>query len=427
MTEVKRLDLGAVSAYALAVEKGYRGTEEEFVEILTNALNYATQAQESASAAAGSAEEAGRYKTQAGEILASVNLAGTQQIEAIESAGTQQTNAAKEAIEAKGKETLDSIPDSYEALQGDVTQLRGDLNNYFGDNLANDDGKLYPVYIKANSYVTTSTSNGENAPNSSDIVLLYNKDRVLTQRFSALLPGTNKRTVLVVDDVYFIQINKVNASYSIKIELGDKKTEYKDYDNSPILSGLAISHSVEHYIRYDILSLGNMESGGIGNNGYNYEGDTSYQNNHARFANRLYIDAPIVVKCSSDIRMKVFLYDDYFSYTNVTSSDWVKEYCFNGKSDKYVRIAFVGINILDNLNKINVSTLYDFAIPDIKTSQRIDFKYRIGSLSSGSFVYQDYEPRIVCVDYIHIGRFFSKFCYTVTFSLHHLLHGLCFV
>lgn len=127
MTEVKRIDLGAVSAYALAVENGYTGTEEEFVEILTNALNYATQAQESASAAAGSAEEAGRYKTQAGEILASVNLAGTQQIEAIESAGTQQTNAAKEAIEAKGKETLDSIPDSYEALQGDVTQLRGDL------------------------------------------------------------------------------------------------------------------------------------------------------------------------------------------------------------------------------------------------------------------------------------------------------------
>lgn len=127
MTEVKRLDLGAVSAYALAVEKGYTGTEEEFVEILTNALNYATQAQESASAAAGSAEEAGNYKTQAREILANVNLAGTQQIEAIEAAGTQQTDAAKEAIEAKGKETLDSIPDSYEALQGDVTQLRGDL------------------------------------------------------------------------------------------------------------------------------------------------------------------------------------------------------------------------------------------------------------------------------------------------------------
>lgn len=132
MTEVKRLDLGAVSAYALAVEKGYTGTEEEFVEILTNALNYATQAQESASAAAGSAEEAGRYKTQAGEILDSVNLAGTQQIEAIEAAGTQQTNAAKEAIEAKGKETLDSIPDSYETLQGDVTQLRGDLVNSVG-------------------------------------------------------------------------------------------------------------------------------------------------------------------------------------------------------------------------------------------------------------------------------------------------------
>src|SRR5574344_317617 len=124
MTEVKRLDLGAVSAYALAVEKGYKGTEEEFVEILTNALNYATQAQESASAAAGSAEEAGNYKTQAEKILADVNSSGTQQIEAIEAAGTQQTNTAKEAIEAKGKETLDSIPDSYEALQEDVTQLR---------------------------------------------------------------------------------------------------------------------------------------------------------------------------------------------------------------------------------------------------------------------------------------------------------------
>ena len=108
---IKRMDLGAVSAYALAVEKGYTGTEEEFAELLTNTLSYATQAQESASAAAGSAEVAGNYKAQAEAILGNVNLAGAQQIEAIEAAGTQQTNAAKEAIEAKGKETLDSIPD----------------------------------------------------------------------------------------------------------------------------------------------------------------------------------------------------------------------------------------------------------------------------------------------------------------------------
>lgn len=136
---IKRLDLGAVSAYALAVEKGYKGTEEEFVEILTNALNYATQAQGSASAAAGSAEAAGNYKAQAEAVLGNVNLAGAQQIEAIEATGTQQANAAKEAIEAKGKETLDSIPDSYEVLQEDVTQLRGDFTKLRGEIIKNGD------------------------------------------------------------------------------------------------------------------------------------------------------------------------------------------------------------------------------------------------------------------------------------------------
>ena len=65
------------------------------------------------------------------QLLAMVDAKSNKALEEIEAA----KNAANEAIDAKGKETLDSIPDSYEALQEDVTQLLGDVENLHEMNL----------------------------------------------------------------------------------------------------------------------------------------------------------------------------------------------------------------------------------------------------------------------------------------------------
>lgn len=114
---VKRLDLGAVSAYAIAVEHGYTGTEEEFAMDIANAAINASEARKSAEHAQKSAEDAGK-------ILNDVKESGETQITAIENAAEEHKNASIEAIDEKGKETLESIPDSYEALQGDVNAIK---------------------------------------------------------------------------------------------------------------------------------------------------------------------------------------------------------------------------------------------------------------------------------------------------------------
>ncbi|MGN0405342.1 MAG: Ig domain-containing protein [Bariatricus sp.] len=124
----KKMDLGAVSAYALAVEQGYHGTEEEFATILANAANYASESKNAKEDAAKSAVEAEGYKKSAEKILEDVGAAGLEQVEAINVAATKQINAANEAIEKKGSETLESIPDDYTELQEDITGLKSDID-----------------------------------------------------------------------------------------------------------------------------------------------------------------------------------------------------------------------------------------------------------------------------------------------------------
>lgn len=149
---IKTIDLGAVSAYAMAVEQGYSGTEEEFGIILANAANYAKESKEAKEIAVQSATEAEEHKNTASQILEEVHTDGANQIQAINTAGEQQiqnltekvseqisaieavsaeqTDAAKAEIAAKGNEVLESIPEDYTGLQGEVDELKTDLTHY---------------------------------------------------------------------------------------------------------------------------------------------------------------------------------------------------------------------------------------------------------------------------------------------------------
>lgn len=96
-------DLGPVSAYALAVKYGFTGTEEEWAALQIAAAENAKIAAEAAEAAA--------------KTLADAE-------ETISAAG----NAQVQAVERKGQETLDSIPESYTELSQNVGQLSEEID-----------------------------------------------------------------------------------------------------------------------------------------------------------------------------------------------------------------------------------------------------------------------------------------------------------
>lgn len=137
-------DLGAVTAYAEAVEAGYTGTEEEYATLLASYATVAQQAAASASAAAGSATSAAASATEASTTvsgaIANIEAAGTAQVGLVTAEGTTQVGlvsaegaAQVSAVDAKGAEVIESIPEDYTELSADVTQLKSDLSDYTGN------------------------------------------------------------------------------------------------------------------------------------------------------------------------------------------------------------------------------------------------------------------------------------------------------
>ena len=183
-------DLGAVSAYAYAVEKGYTGTEAEFAELMADyaevgqraedaadsALESKTAAQTAATTATNKASEAttaaqtattkaSEASTSASQASASATTASTKASEASQSASTASAKAteattaatsantakvdavaAKTAAEtAQGKAedaqaaaeaVAESIPSDYSQLSEDVSDIKENLDELESDGVA---------------------------------------------------------------------------------------------------------------------------------------------------------------------------------------------------------------------------------------------------------------------------------------------------
>lgn len=96
-------DLGAVTAYAYAKEKGYTGTEDEFAELMASYADVAEQAAESASAAAASERNAQTYsQTAVDKALEASGYATTATNKASEAA-TSASSASGSAATATQK------------------------------------------------------------------------------------------------------------------------------------------------------------------------------------------------------------------------------------------------------------------------------------------------------------------------------------
>lgn len=91
----KWIDLGASSAYAIAVEHGYTGNEDEWIALLMNTTQNAQIAQESADSAAESAASAKQSEeaipAKKDEALQAIASAETNALQSVNTAGTTQT------------------------------------------------------------------------------------------------------------------------------------------------------------------------------------------------------------------------------------------------------------------------------------------------------------------------------------------------
>lgn len=179
-------DLGAVSAYAYAVEKGYTGTEEEFAELMADYASVAQRAEDAANSAsefksaAQTAAQTATNKaseattaaqtatTKAGEAQTSAQTASSKASEASQSASqasgyaqtaetaktdaqtakTQAETARDNAVTAKtaaetaqgkaeeaqaaAESVAESIPSDYSQLSEDVSDLKEDLTDIDG-------------------------------------------------------------------------------------------------------------------------------------------------------------------------------------------------------------------------------------------------------------------------------------------------------
>lgn len=153
-----RLDLGAVSAYAMAKEKGYQGTEEEFAVLMAesgeNALAAAASAKEAADAAAKAAQDAA---------------------DGVKQAVADDATKAEEAA-TLAQSVKDSIPEDYAALSEGVAALTEELESKLGyvRGLTSDDDLND---LPNGAYRWTSNSVPQNSPtNTGSVLLQYGTD-----------------------------------------------------------------------------------------------------------------------------------------------------------------------------------------------------------------------------------------------------------
>lgn len=131
-------------------------------------------------------------------------------------------------------EKVDAAVDKVDGMEADVSELKSDLNHTISKNLIGMEANvLYPVFIKAGTKLTVSTSDGSNFPSSSSDILylyLYDKDGNRTDYFG-LANGQPTRTITTSAskaDTYYLAWNR-KYDVPLQVEVGDTKTDYSEY------------------------------------------------------------------------------------------------------------------------------------------------------------------------------------------------------
>lgn len=276
-----RQDIGPVSAYALAKEKGYQGTEEEFEQAMANVgtnigeikeaidtfndvtvptatqsitnegntqvglVNAAGTAQVEAVEEKGTIEigaveaagtaQVGAVNSAGSTQVGNVNTAGSTQVNAVNGAGTTQVGNVNTAggtqvaaVQAKGDEVIASIPEDYSDLTQEVSDLNQALIKSMGVN-------VYPDTVITDDYLISITT-GQPVSASDYAITDYievNKNQIIAVACSG---GNN---------VYPLALYDSNKDYIKSVQIG----------TGTIVKG-PLFYIVEEnvaYIRYNIL------------------------------------------------------------------------------------------------------------------------------------------------------------------------------
>lgn len=112
-------DLGAVSAYAYAVEKGYTGTEAEYAELMASYATVAQQASQSAQTAIEKAQQASASATSASQSADTASASATSAQTAQQTATAKASEAQQSAQTAttKAQEASQSASESSQSAQ----------------------------------------------------------------------------------------------------------------------------------------------------------------------------------------------------------------------------------------------------------------------------------------------------------------------
>ena len=153
---------------------------------------------------------------------------------------------ALDADEWAGEYDGYNLDELVEKVDAAVAKVDGGLNHTISKNLIGMKvGVLYPVFIKAGTKLTVSTSDGSNFPSSSTDILylyLYDKDGNRTDYFG-LANGQPTRTITTSAskaDTYYLAWNR-KYDVPLQVEVGDTKTDYSEY----FLSAEALSEEVK--------------------------------------------------------------------------------------------------------------------------------------------------------------------------------------
>ena len=165
---------------------------------------------------------------------------------------------ALDADEWAGEYDGYNLDELVEKVDAAVAKVDGGLNHTISKNLIGMKvGVLYPVFIKAGTKLTVSTSDGSNFPSSSTDILylyLYDKDGNRTDYFG-LANGQPTRTITTSAskaDTYYLAWNR-KYDVPLQVEVGDTKTDYSEY----FLSAEALNEEVRP-IGSHIASIGDL-------------------------------------------------------------------------------------------------------------------------------------------------------------------------
>lgn len=168
-------DLGAVSAYAYAVEKGYTGTEDEFASLMydyTDVIQIASEARDGAVAANASAQEAkAEAQTASNTANEAANKATSKASEASASV-TEAGKATNAAVAAKtAAETAQQRAETAQQASEDAQRKAEIAKNEAQENATIANNKA----SKASQYATTATNKASEASTSAKNAKTYSE------------------------------------------------------------------------------------------------------------------------------------------------------------------------------------------------------------------------------------------------------------